>query len=691
MFTEKLFEFEINGVKASFSSGKFARKSQSAVMARMGDTVVLATVNVGEPLADADYFPMSIEYMEKMYAAGKISGSKFRKRDGFPSDDAILNGRIIDRSVRSRFPADYRNEVQIIVQVMSFDGENDPMILATNAVSAALMISSAPFNGPVSLVRVGIDEGNLVPLNKFVSRDESLDGLVMNFVVAGDGKSFTNIDANSREVPEDKIIETMEYALGLMNPWLEAQQSFASQFEVVKAEYASFALPEELVNSMKDEFGDRIAATLLNDSADKNSILEEAFAKFEGVYSKKQMVEAYEKIAKLEMRKYVLKENKRIDGRALDEVRELDFQVGMLPRVHGSGMFTRGMTQVMTIATLGTTRSQQLIDDMTGADERRYLHFYSDGPYSFGQASRIKFMPGRREIGHGALGEKALYPVLPSMEDFPYTILLVSEILSENGSSSMASATASSMALMDAGVPITRPVAGIALGLIMDEENGDFKVLTDIRDVEDFYGYMDFKVTGTTEGVTAVQMDTKSEGLSIEVFKAAIEQAKKARFEILDGMVKVIPAPKSEVSKYAPKVSIKKIPVDKIGELIGPGGKNIKQLIEDTGADFNIEDDGTVQIFAVDAESMAKAEKAIADFSFVPVVGEIYEGKVKNLAQFGAFVEIAKGVDGLVHVSEIKDGFVKDVSEFVKEGDMVKVKVLGIDEKGKIKLSMKQV
>ncbi|WKZ30734.1 MAG: polyribonucleotide nucleotidyltransferase [Candidatus Dojkabacteria bacterium] len=693
MFDEKKYEFQIEGVNCSFSTGLLARKSQSAVFAKMGDTSILATVNVGEAKTDADFFPMSVEYMEKMYAAGKISGSRFVKRERFPTDDAILKARMIDRTVRSRFPKGYRNEVSIIVKVLSYDPMYDPLILGINAVSAALLISPAPIDEPVSGVRVGYVDGQFTAFNSNTDRDD-LGTSTLNLVVGGDGETFTNIDSNAYELPEDTMIDAMKHGLELMKPWIEAQNKFVEMVgEVKKAEYESFDLPEALVEKAMAVYGKEIDALLADRAYDKGGpkeLMERMFEEFSGEYSKRQVTETYFELAKKLTRKVVLETGKRVDGRALDEIRPLDTQVGLLPRTHGTGLFSRGMTQVLTVATLGSSRSQMIVDDMTGEDSRRYMHYYVEAPYVFGEAGRVNYMPGRREVGHGALAEKALFPVLPSMEEFPYTIILMSEIMSEEGSSSMGSTCGSTLALMDAGVPIKKPVAGVAVGVMFDEETPEkFVTLVDIQGVEDFYGYMDFKVTGTVDGVTAVQMDTKAKGLPIEVFEKAIADSKAARLKILDQINSAISAPREQLSEFAPKVEVVKIPVAKIGELIGPGGKNIKKIGEDTGAEIDIEEDGTVNIFAMDAESLAKAKAAVEPFAFVPEVGKTYMGLVEKLADFGAFVELVPGVTGLVHVSEMSDKYVRDAGDFVKEGEQVEVLVLGVEDNGKIKLTMK--
>jgi polyribonucleotide nucleotidyltransferase len=694
MFDEKKLEFEVEGVKCSFSTGKFAIKSQTAVMAQMGETIVLATVNVTPQNGDSDYFPLQVEYIEKMYAAGKISGSRFVKRDRFPSDDATLKARIIDRSIRSRFPEDYRDEVQVIVKVMSFDSDNDPLIVGINAVSAALMLSACPFDAPVAGVRVGYKDEKYFALNKHVDRDD-IEESKLDLLIAGDENGLlTNIDSNAYELEEDVYVEAMSYGIELMKSWTKVQKEFvALHGEIEKSEYVPYAIPEDLLHDVKEKYSAEIAGNIrLKEWREARSkTMEKMIEEFSSQFSKKMIDEAYEYVAKLELRALILSEGVRADGRTLDEIRPLEYEVGLLPRVHGSGMFTRGRTQVLTTTTLASIRNQMLIDDMTGEDMRRYMHYYVEGPYSFGEAGRVKYIPGRREIGHGALAEKALYPVLPSEEEFPYTILLMSEILSEEGSSSMGSTCGSTLALMDAGVPIKKPVAGIAIGVIMNEETGDFKLVTDIKDMEDFYGYMDFKVAGTRDGVTAIQMDTKAFGLPLEVFKQAFVNAKKARLQILDGMYEVISKPREVLSEHAPRVEVLKIPVSKIGDLIGPGGKNIRKIVEDTGAELNVEDDGTVQIFATTDESLEAARELVAAYSFEPEIGKVYAGTVAKIVEFGAFIRLAPGVEGLLHVSEIADSFVKDVHDFIKEDETVEVKVLDIDPSGKMKLSMKAV
>lgn len=688
LFNEKKHEFEINGTKCTFETGKLALKSQSSILARMGDTVITVNVNTKESTGELDYFPLTVEYIEKFYASGKISGSRFVKRERFPSDDAILKARMIDRAVRPRFPHDYKDEVSVIVTVMSYDGENDPAILAINAVSLALMNSRAPFEGPIAGVRVGLDGEDIIPIHKsmdLTSQDEK-----MNYVVAGDGKVFTMIDAGAYEVPEEKVLESMEKSFEFMQPWLKAQENFLNIVEPKDKTYTSFILQDEVVDVVLEILGEETIKGNLTagDSKIHDETKKELYEKLEGKYSKSNMDEAYEKLLKKVMRKMVLEDDVRADGRAITEIREIATEVDLLPRVHGSALFTRGVTQTLTITTLGSLKDVRLVDDMEGEREQRYMHFYNDLPFAYGDADRVKLTPSRRAIGHGMLAEKALWPVIPSEADFPYTMLVMSEIQGENGSSSMASACGSSMSLMAAGVPLRKAVAGIACGLVTSD-SGEFKVLTDMQGVEDFYGDMDFKITGTDSGVTAVQMDTKTKGLSMEIVRQTFAQSKEARMKILEKMKEAIAESRSEMSQYAPRVVQIKVPTDKIGEIIGPGGKNIRELSERTGVEIDIDEDGTVNIYSSSKESIDEASKVIGGYNFVPVVGEVYDGKVASIMPYGGFVDLAPGVSGLLHVSEISDEFIKDVRKFINEGDIIKVKIVGIDNQGKIKLSMK--
>ena len=685
LFKEIKREFEIDGRKCSFETGKLALRSESSILARMGDTVITVNVNCAPQKQESDFFPLTVEYIEKFYASGKINGSRFVKRERFPSDDAVLKARMIDRAVRPRFPKDYRNEVNLIITVMSYDGENDPLLLALNASSVALMNSTAPFSGPIASVRVSEDGKNIFKAMDMTSEEDK-----MNYVVSGDGKVFTMIDAACFEVEEEKVLESMKKSLDLMNPWLKAQEEFLSKLEKKNKEYVSYALPEEAIAEVRDFLTEEKVKENLVKADDKlhESTKEELFKNFENKYAKSVLAEAYEYLLKKALRKIVLEENKRVDGRGIEEIREMYTEADLLPRVHGSALFTRGVTQTLTIATLGSLRDVRLVDDMEGEREQRYMHFYNDLPFAYGQCDRVKLMPSRRALGHGMLAEKALLPVIPSEKDFPYTILVMSEIQGENGSSSMASACGSTMALMAAGVPLRKAVGGIACGLVTAED-GSFKVLTDMQGVEDLYGDMVFKITGTKDGITAVQMDTKTDGLSMEIVEQTFKQSKEARMKVLEKMAETISEARKELSSFAPRVAQVKVSVDKIGEIIGPGGKHIKELSETTGAEVEIEEDGTVNIYATSQEAIEMAVKRIEMYDFKPVVGQIYEGKVASIMPYGGFVDLVPGVAGLLHVSEISDEFVKDVRQFINEGDIIKVKVVGIDNMGKIKLSMK--
>jgi polyribonucleotide nucleotidyltransferase len=685
LFKEKTHEFEIDGRKCKFSTGKLALKSQASILAQMGNTVITVNINSNTASGDLDYFPLSVEYIERFYAAGKISGSRFVKRERFPSDEAILKSRMIDRAIRSRFPSDYMDEVSVVVTILSYDEENDPVILAINAVSAALVMSDIPFEGPIAGLNMGLEK----PFYKSI--DEVSDEFPMNYMITGDGEVFTMIDGGCNDVEDDKVVEAMRKGLEEMKPWLKAQEEFvkiAGGSE--KSDYEPHKLPEDLLNEVEKFLGDEIEKNLKDaESAQHEESKEKMFKEFDGKYSKKELSEGYDKLLKKALRRIVKEEKVRVDGRALDEIREMDTEIDLLPGVHGSALFTRGVTQVLSIATLGTLDDVKLVDDMLGEKKKRYMHFYNDLPFAYGDAGRIRFNPSRRAIGHGMLAERSIVPVLPTEAEFPYTIIVASEIQGENGSSSMASACGSSMALMAAGVPIKKTVGGIACGLV-SQDDGTFNILVDMQGVEDFYGDMDFKVVGTKDGVTAVQMDNKMGGLNMEIVEETFKQSKEGRLKVIAAMEKAIDQPRKELSANAPQVTSAKIPVDKIGELIGPGGKNIKEITEQSGAEISIEDDGTVNIYADNKEKTEKAMKFIERFTFVPKEGEVYEGEVASIMPYGAFVDIRPGVSGLVHVSEMADDFVKDVNTIVTEGEKVKVKLIGIDKDGKLKLSMKQ-
>ncbi|MBN2100922.1 polyribonucleotide nucleotidyltransferase [Candidatus Dojkabacteria bacterium] len=700
-FNEVVEEFEFDGIKCSLGTGKYAQRATSSVVGKMGDTVVLATVCHSDPMEGADYFPLQVEYIERMYAGGVISSSRFIKREGHPSTGATLAARMIDRSVRSRFPDGYRDTVQIILTVLSYDPENDPVLIGFAAVSAALMISDTPFIGPIAGVRVGMVDDELCMYTKNVDDSTNYDETKLNLVMGTDGDVVTMIDSDSNELDEGQFIEAMKLGVEKSKELIDAQNRFMKKVEnshgtIYKTEYESYSVPKDLISSVKKDKNKEIEKALLiaerkekDDAMD--AIRDQLFEEYEGKFTKSVISEAFSYAAKEIVRGWLLDDKKRIDGRKLDEIRPLDMEVGVLPRAHGSALFTRGDTQGLTVTTLGSGRLAQLIEGMEGEDKKRYMHHYNAPDFTVGEAGRYRFYPGRREVGHGALAEKALIPVIPDEETFPYTIRVVSDIMAQSGSSSMAATCGSTLSLMDAGVPISKPVSGIAMGVVTDDDFKNYVILTDIAEFEDHFGDMDFKVTGTRDGITAVQMDNKKNGLPMEIFEKAIEQSKEARMFLIDEMEKIISKPRVSLSKYAPKIEVINIPVKKIGDVIGPGGKIIKQIIEETGAEIEIKDDGTVCIASSDEEQRQKAVEMVEGLVMEPEVGKVYEGKITRIEDFGAFVQVNPSISGLVHISEMAEGFVKDPRKIVKEGQEVKAKIIGIDEKGRVKMSMKGV
>lgn len=686
------------GKTLTLETGELAPQATAAVLARLGDTVVLATVVCGNLKTELDYFPLSVDYVERLYAGGKIKGSRWVKREGRPSDEAVLAGRLIDRSIRPLFPKVFKNEVQVIVTVLSVDGENEPDIIALNAVSAALAISKIPWKGPIGAVRMGhreAAEGNSAEyiLNPTAteSQTSTLD------IVASQSKDLTvMLEAGALQVPEDIVHgaivaaheETRKVIAGIEDLVKQAGQEKLSVLED-KTFGEVVALVEK--NYKADVAGLIVARVSKEGSGSETDIL---IAKIveeikkqdpETTVDKKVVAKALEAVMFKLIRTDVVKNKKRADGRKVDEVREIQGEVSILPRTHGSALFQRGITQALSIVTLGSPRLEQLIESAEGEETKRYMHHYSGPPYSFGQAGRSGFL-SRREIGHGALAERALKAVIPSQDVFPYTIRVVSEVLSQNGSSSMASTCGSTLALMDAGVPITSPVAGISIGMMSDEK--DYVLLTDIIGLEDFSGDMDFKVAGTETGITAIQLDVKVPGLTDQQVEEILARARTARMGIMKTMLSVMPQAREAISEYAPKIEMIQIPVDKIGEVIGPGGKNIKSIIATTGADVDINDDGTVTISSVSPESVQKAVDWISGMTREVSPGEVFEGTVKKILPFGAFVEYLPGKEGMVHVSKMKRGFVKDPNEVVSVGDTVTVKVEEKDQMGRINLTM---
>jgi polyribonucleotide nucleotidyltransferase len=693
---------EFAGKTVQFETGEIAPQATSAILAREGDTVVLATVVLGKE-STLDYFPLSVEYVERLYAGGRIKGSRWVKREGRPSDDAVLSGRLIDRSIRPYFPKNYKREVQVMVTVLSVDGEHAPDILALNAVSAAIATSSIPWNGPIGAIRIGLVRGEnnevqylMNPTTTEMMRSD------LELVVSQMKDKTVMIEAGALQVPENDMLEAIKLAHVETKKMItfieELIEKIGQQKETVKTNEAIAEMIKRIEKAYKDEVTKLAEAKAKKEfgGTEEQDVIQkiyeqEKLANPESEIDSKMVAKALEYVLFQAIRSDVVKKNKRIDGRAIDEVREINARVGVLPRTHGSALFQRGITQALTIATLGSPRLEQLIESAEGEESKRYIHHYSMPPYSVGEAGRVGFT-SRREIGHGALAERALEPVIPSKEKFPYTIRLVSEITSSNGSTSMASTCGSTLALMDAGVPILKPVAGISVGMMSypqgSTKEGEYVLLTDIIGLEDFSGDMDFKVAGTDTGVTAIQLDVKIPGLTVEQIAQIFERARTARMGILEKMNAVISQPRSGVSEFAPKIELLKIPVEKIGELIGPGGKIIKNIIATTGATVDVEDDGTVTIAGTAEDAVQKAVNMVQGITKEVIPGEIYEGEVKRILAFGAFVEFLPGKEGMVHVSKMAQGFVNHPEEVVSLGQKVTVKILEVDDQGRINLTM---
>jgi len=693
--------FNFLGQDLTFEFNKLAFRADAALTITKGETVVFVTVGTDKKPIDADFVPLSIEYLEKYYAGGIISSSRFVKREMRPSDSAVLKARLVDHAVRSLFPKSWRKPVSVIITVMAYDGINDPEQLAVIGASTALMISSVPFNGPSASIKAGLDhEGNYVWAPTVAQEEE----LLMDMSVSIVNDRILNIEGWADEVQEDKIIGMMEEAVVKLQPMLQFQKDLAAKYGKAKQEYAEIPAPEALINKIKENHSAEIQEALLDkeDRQTKMSSLKQEIAKemaneirpeAEEAYTSQDIDSAVEYVARKIVRKMALEGEQRTSGRALDEIRELRVEVGVLPRVHGSALFSRGITQCLSILTLGSARVAQTLESFEGEEIKAFMHHYNSPNYSYGDAGRYSYYPGRREIGHGNIGENALRKMVPSTTDFPYTIRMNSEIMSSNGSTSMAATCASCLALLDGGVPIKNLVAGIALGLVTDDSNlENYKLFVDMEDVEDFYGDMDFKVTGSERGVTAIQLDNKLMGVPVSILAAAFAKSKGARLQILDAMKAVIAAPRADLSKYAPKVEIIQIKQDQIGELIGPGGKVIKGIIEQCNgqAEINIEEDGRVVIMAVDPEMRAKAVALVKEIVQEAEIGMTYDGEVDKVMEYGVFVDVTPKISGLVHVSELANDFVKDVNSLYKQGDKVRVKVVGKDNLGRLKFSIKQ-
>ncbi|MDP2633000.1 MAG: polyribonucleotide nucleotidyltransferase [Candidatus Curtissbacteria bacterium] len=688
-------ELDLAGKKLVLETGELAGHANGAVLAQYGDTVVLATAVSQEAPPDMGYFPLAVDYEERLYAGGKISTSRFIKREGRPSEKSVLTGRLIDRAIRPLFPKDYQAEVQVIITVLSVDGENEPDVLSLIAASAALSISDIPWNGPLSGIRVGHKDGDY-----FINpTDEEKKFSDLDLVVASSKDEIVMIEAAANIVDEKTMANALEFAVKSGVQIIKLIEDFTNESGREKQKYEQEKTDPVHEKMVKDYIEAAIIKDLetpgkaqdeawFGESLDK---LKEEFIK-EGEESKldaKVLGNILDDVVTDFMRKHVLINKIRIDGRKPDEIRPISIKVPVLPRTHGSTIFQRGETQVLSIATLGSPSLAQLIDGMDGEEKRRYMHHYNFPPFSAGEVKRMG-SPGRREIGHGALAEKALVPVLPSQDEFPYTIRIVSEVLSSAGSTSQASVCGSTLALMDAGVPIKEPVAGISIGLICDKtDKSKYVLLTDIAYQEDSQGDMDFKVSGTKTGITAIQMDIKLNGVAPKVLAEALEKAKASRITILDMMTKALPASREKISQYAPTVILVKINPSKIGEVIGSGGRVINKIIDSTGAAVDIEDDGTVTISAKEPEAAQKAAEWVEGIVKEPQPGEVYEGPVKRIMPFGAFVEILPGKEGLVHISKMAAYHVEKVEDIVKLDQIVKVKVSEVDDMGRLNLSMR--
>ncbi|MBB1555816.1 polyribonucleotide nucleotidyltransferase [Candidatus Saccharibacteria bacterium] len=688
---------ELCGRPLTIEVNRVGFRASGSVLVRYGDTVVLGSASVGTRPVVLDYFPLSIDYEEKFYAAGKISGSRFIKREGRPSDDAVLIGRLIDRPIRPLFPKGYRQEVQVVSTVLSMDPGFRPDMIAMIAASSALMLTGTPFDGPVAGLRVGRVNGEFKAFLTPEEREES----DLDLVVAGIESGITMVEAGAKEVSEEVIVDAIAWAHEMMQPAIQLQKELKEKVAPKEREY-TLVLPNEDIQKEANVWVEgKFGAVIRKAYPERNEMIneirlayhiemaekhggEEEYASLRDEYD-----EAFTKALHEDVRKGIVEEGIRPDGRQLTEIRPLSSEVGILPRTHGSSLFTRGVTQGMNIVTLAPLSYAQLVDTMERTDdERRYMHHYNAPPYTVGETGRIG-SPGRREIGHGYLAERALSAVLPTEEEFPYAIRSVTEIMSQNGSTSMAATCSSCLALMDAGVPLRRPVSGIAMGLMMDGNTP--YVLSDIADAEDFAGDMDFKVTGTEKGVTAMQMDMKVHGLPVAVLRQVIEQSKAGRAHILEHMLSVLPQPRQTLSPYAPRIEKIKINPDKIGAVIGKGGEVINKITAETGAMIDIKDDGLITVASPDGKTLEKALNWIRSLTEEPEVGKIYTGKVVTIKDFGAFVNILPGTDGMLHISQLSDKRVEKVTDVIKEGQMVKVKLSGIDEKGRLNLTMKGV
>ena len=688
----KQFNTTIGDRSFIFETGRLAGQAGGAVTLRVGDTMVFAAATMSAVIRPGtDFFPLTVDYEERMYAGGRIPGSFFR-REGRPSEDAILTARLTDRPLRPLFPKDLRNDVQVILYAISSDGANPIDIMAVNAASAALMISDIPFGGPIGAIRIGLIDGNLILNPTFDQLAESKLDLRM----AGTRAAILMVESGAFEITEGQMLEALEFGHRSLQPLIDLQEKMAAEVGKAKRSYEPYAIEESLKQSVFEKAQVRLSGILAQpyDKSERNEAVDalelELVTEVAGE-DETALIEAktaFDDAMREVVRSRILEQGIRPDGRGLKDIRSIWCDVDISPRAHGSGLFTRGETQVLTLATLGTPREAQELDNLSPTETKRYMHHYNFPPFSTGEAKPLRGS-SRREIGHGALAERALLAVIPPEDEFPYTMRLVSEVLSSNGSSSMASVCGSTLALMDTGVPIKAPVAGVAMGLI--KEDDQYAILTDILGAEDHLGDMDFKVAGTTKGITALQMDIKIQGITPAIMSEALEQARQARLAILDKMMAVIPVPRPELKPHVPRITVVQIPVDKIGAVIGPGGKMIRSIQDETGAKIDIDEDGTVFIASSDAESARKAREKIEGLTETAIIGRIYTGKVVRVTDFGVFVEILPNMDGMVHISQLDSQRVEKVEDVVRVGDEITVMVTDIDPAGKIRLSRQAV
>jgi polyribonucleotide nucleotidyltransferase len=696
--------FKIAGKDVEVSTGLIAEQSHGAIMLKMGGTVLFAAATVDDRDTDLDYFPLTVEYIERMYARGAISNSRFRKREGLPSDEATIKAREVDHSIRSLFPKSFKKAVSVILTVLAYDGENDPQALTVLGASLALIQSGVPFAGPCSSVIVCVDDKNKLIINPSAEDRETFAG---EFIVSGVDGRVLSFEGWGKELPEDvmgTILDEADKEIRSINAeQVKFQSAITPTLDIDASIYAKEPVSKELITSVSDKFSKEIESALFNDKVERNDRMREVSAKIKTEMESEDVDSsdisaAIDYVARSIVRKAILKDGKRVTDRGLEEIRPLSASIDILPTVHGSALFNRGLTQSLSIVTLAPKSSELLIDDMEGEDTKTFMHHYNFPPYSVGEAGRFRYHPGRREVGHGAIGENALMNMIPSTSEFPYTIRVVSEIMSSNGSTSMAATCASSLALMAAGVPMKEQVAGIGVGLVTDDsDESNYKLLLDIEGMEDFYGDMDFKVCGTKNGITAIQYENKLQGVPLDILKEAFKLAQKGRMQLLEVMNATIKVSRDDVPENAPKVETVQIQTDQIGELIGPGGKNIKELVEQSKkiskveADINIDDDGTVTISAINDAQMTFIKNSIEKMFEKPEVGQIYDGVVGKIMEFGAFIDVSRSLSGLCHISEMSDEYVKDPKSIVKEGQKVRVKLLKIDEKGRINFTMKGV